>query len=135
MYNKKSVFLAALLIFELGSIICAAASTSPIFIWGRATAGAGGAGIMSGALSIGTNLVPHSKKPLYIAIVSSMFGVASGVGPPLGGVFTDTEQLTWRFCFWVNLRKYRLVSLRSKLTVCSIRCYCFYDRSMVLQTT
>ena len=103
--NNKLIFLLALLIFELGSVICAAAPSSPVFICGRVVAGVGAAGMMSGALSIGTKLVPLNRKPLYIAIVSSMFGVASGVGPPLGGIFTDDPRLMWRFCFWINLRK------------------------------
>jgi MFS family permease len=38
---------------------------------------------------------------MYIAAMSSMFGVSSVVGPVLGGTFTD--RLSWRWCFWINL--------------------------------
>jgi hypothetical protein len=34
-----------------------------------------------------------------------MYGAAGLTGPPLGGLFTDNTGLTWRFCFWINLRK------------------------------
>lgn len=51
--RKKYVFLAALTIFEVGSIVCATAPTSVALIIGRAIAGLGGAGITSGALIVG----------------------------------------------------------------------------------
>ena len=76
-----------------------------VFIIGRAISGTGSAGIYSGSLTISANLVPLEKKPLYISIVTSMYGFAAIAGPLLGGVFTDSAKLTWRFCFWVNLRK------------------------------
>ncbi|KAL9626351.1 MAG: hypothetical protein Q9204_007375, partial [Flavoplaca sp. TL-2023a] len=100
LFNIKFIYIGALVIFELGSTICAAAPSSVIFILGRAISGAGSAGIWSGSFTIGTYLVPLRRKPLYISIVTSMYGVAAVAGPLLGGVFTDSEKLTWRFCFW-----------------------------------
>ena len=105
LFNIKFIYIGSLLVFELGSTICAAAPSSTSFILGRAISGAGSAGIWSGAFTIGAYLVPLRRKPLYISIVTSMYGVAAVAGPLLGGVFTDSEKLTWRFCFWVNLRK------------------------------
>ena len=103
-FNVKWTYLTALVVFELGSTICATASRSPIFIAGRAISGVGAAGILSGSLMIGARLVPLSQRPLYMSIIMSMYGVASVAGPTLGGVLTDSERLTWRFCFWLNLR-------------------------------
>jgi MFS family permease len=45
--------------------------------------------------------VPLRKRAIYIAALSSMFGIASVVGPILGGALTD--HASWRWCFWINL--------------------------------
>ncbi|CAK1356086.1 unnamed protein product [Cercospora beticola] len=100
-FNVKWTYLIALLIFELGSILCAAATSSTMLIVGRAVAGAGAAALFSGAMTIIGYSVPLRKRALYIASLSSMFGIASVVGPILGGAFTD--KLSWRWCFWINL--------------------------------
>ena len=109
LYNIKWIYIAALLTFEIGSSICASAPSSMVFIIGRAISGTGSAGIYSGSLTISANMVPLEKKPLYISIVTSMYGFAAIAGPLLGGAFTDSAKLTWRFCFWVNLRKYHRI--------------------------
>ncbi|KAK6357680.1 hypothetical protein TWF718_001988 [Orbilia javanica] len=102
-YSVKWVYLIALLIFEVGSVICAAAPTSEALIIGRAIAGVGSAGIFAGALLIVAQTVPLEKRPSYTGLIGSMYGLASVAGPLLGGVFTDSEKLTWRWCFWINL--------------------------------
>lgn len=100
-FDVKYTYLCALIIFEVGSVICAAATSSPMFIIGRAIAGAGAAALYSGGMTIIGFSVPLRKRAIYIAALSSMFGVASVVGPILGGAFTD--KLSWRWCFWINL--------------------------------
>ena len=98
-FNVKWTYLSALLIFELGSILCAAARNSTMLIVGRAVAGAGAAALFSGGMTIVGYSVALRKRSMYIALLSSMFGISSVVGPILGGALTD--KATWRWCFWM----------------------------------
>ncbi|KAF9894165.1 hypothetical protein FE257_009138 [Aspergillus nanangensis] len=102
-FNQKWVYLGAGVLFEVGSVICAAAPNSTAFIVGRAVAGLGAAGIFAGGMIILSRIVEMRKRPVLLGIVTSMYGVASVIGPTLGGIFTHSARLTWRFCFWINL--------------------------------
>ena len=93
-FDVKYTYLFALVLFEVGSIICAAATSSPMFIIGRAVAGAGAAALFSGGMTIIGFSVALRKRAIYIALLSSMFGIASIVGPILGGALTD--RASWR---------------------------------------
>lgn len=98
-FNVKWTYLSALFIFELGSIICAAAKNSVMLIVGRAVAGAGAAALFSGGMTIVAYSVPLRKRAIYIALLSSMFGIASVIGPLLGGVLTDRASWRWSVDF------------------------------------
>lgn len=100
-FPLKISYLVSIFIFEVGSLICAVANNSTTLIVGRAIAGAGGAGIASGAYTIIAFSVTPNKRPAFTGIMGSVFAVASIVGPLLGGVFTDN--LSWRWCFYINL--------------------------------
>lgn len=72
MLNIKWTFLSGVFVFELGSLICGVAPSSKVLIVGRAIAGTGGAGIVTGAYVIVARSVPLQKRPLYAGIAASM---------------------------------------------------------------
>lgn len=97
MFNIKWSFLLALAMFELGSLICGVAPNSTALIIGRAIAGWGSAGILTGSFVVVSHAVPLVRRPVFTASVGVMFGLGAIVGPLLGGVFT--ELVTWRWWY------------------------------------
>jgi MFS family permease len=91
----KWTFVGAVIIFEIGSAICGASPNSVTLIIGRAVAGIGGAGIFSGALIIIDKSVPLLKRPAFTGIIGAVWGIASVVGPLLGGAFTSEFLFVW----------------------------------------
>ncbi|KAB5580054.1 major facilitator superfamily domain-containing protein [Coniochaeta sp. 2T2.1] len=102
-FSLKWTYTLALFIFEVGSLICAVAPNSVALIVGRAISGIGASGILCGGLVLISHVVEMKRRPVFMGLISSMFGVASVIGPTFGGLFTDSKRLTWRFCFWINL--------------------------------
>ncbi|KAI8632126.1 MFS general substrate transporter [Xylariaceae sp. FL1651] len=100
-YEIKRTFLVTVAVFEIGSVICGAAPNSIVFIVGRALAGLGGAGIFSGVTIIMITLVPLRKRPMFQGLFGTIFGLASVLGPLVGGALTDA--VSWRWCFYINL--------------------------------
>ncbi len=119
MYSKKSIELWAVSLFLIGSILCGLSGefgTLPILGDGmtqliifRAIQGLGGAGLFSMAFIVIADLFPPSVRGKYTGLVGATFGIASVIGPWVGGLLTDYGSNIipgiegWRWVFYVNM--------------------------------
>ncbi|KAG8880655.1 hypothetical protein FRB97_000609 [Tulasnella sp. 331] len=99
--NTKWIYLIAVSIFEIGSIICGAAPGMNVLIFGRALAGVGAAGIFVTTLCILARITRIQQRALLFGLFGAVFALSSVIGPLLGGVFTD--HVSWRWCFFINI--------------------------------
>lgn len=79
-YDLKTTYIAAIAIFEVGSLLCAVAPTSAAFIVGRAFAGVGAGGVFTGSFVTIAFSVPLVKRPMYASYLGAVYGIASVLG-------------------------------------------------------
>ncbi|CAI7623242.1 unnamed protein product [Penicillium glandicola] len=101
LFSVRAVFLASIFVFEVASAISGAAPSSVAFIIGRAICGVGAAGILAGTIMCIVHSVPLQKRPQIQGLFGALFGIASIIGPLIGGAFASN--VTWRWCFYINL--------------------------------
>jgi EmrB/QacA subfamily drug resistance transporter len=101
MYGRKPIFLAAIVIFLVGSMLAGLSQTMTELIGFRFLQGAGAGGLMVTAQAIIADIVPPRQRGRYMGLIGAVFAVASVAGPLLGGFFVD--QISWRWVFYVNM--------------------------------
>jgi EmrB/QacA subfamily drug resistance transporter len=102
LYGRKPFLLAAIAIFVASSAACGAASTMMFLILARGVQGIGAGMLQATAFtSVGDMFPQPERRARWQGIITSTFGLASVVGPSLGGIMTDS--LGWRSVFYVNL--------------------------------
>ena len=101
LYGRKSLFLGGVLLFLVASLLCGVAQDMPQLIGFRGLQGLGAGIISVMAFAVVGDLFPPARRGRVQGLFGAIFGLASVVGPLLGGYLTD--QLSWRWVFLVNL--------------------------------
>src|SRR5580693_6377717 len=101
LYGRKRVFQLAIVIFLVGSALCGASQNMYQLIAFRGLQGIGGGGLISLVFAIVGDVIPPRQRGRYQGYFGGVFGVASVVGPLLGGFAVDS--LSWRYIFYINL--------------------------------
>ena len=120
-FGRKPILIVGISIFLLGSMLCGLAGefeTLPLLGNGmvqliifRALQGLGGAALFSSAFAIIADMIPPAERGKYQGLFGGVFGLASVLGPIIGGFFTDHGTVTlvghviegWRWVFYVNV--------------------------------
>ncbi|MFZ4894144.1 MDR family MFS transporter [Plantibacter sp. Mn2098] len=99
--GRKGLFIGAISLFIVGSIVGGMAQDMTWLIIGRAIQGLGGGGLMILSQAIIADVVPARERGRYMGIMGGVFALSSVAGPLLGGWFT--EGIGWRWAFWMNI--------------------------------
>ncbi|WP_458690686.1 MFS transporter [Nocardia tengchongensis] len=106
-YGRKPCYLIAIGVFVLGSVACTFATSMYQLAGFRALQGVGAGGLMSLAFTIIGDIVPPRERVRYQGYFMMVFGIATVLGPVLGGFFSNADHILglsgWRWVFLVNV--------------------------------
>jgi EmrB/QacA subfamily drug resistance transporter len=111
LHDRKTILLASIAIFLAGSWLSGLSTGMPELITFRAIQGIGGGGLFTTAFTIIADLYDPRERSKFGGMFGSIFGLASIVGPVVGGFFTDHGTVHvlgrviqgWRWIFYLNL--------------------------------
>ncbi|MCC2595806.1 MFS transporter [Pusillimonas sp. MFBS29] len=97
----RHAFLSAIVVFILGTSVCAMSPSMLALLLGRTVQGLGGGLLLSMSYSAVRMVFDERLWSRAMVLVSSMWGVATLMGPAIGGIFAQTGH--WRLAFWAIL--------------------------------
>lgn len=101
LYGRRRVFLSAIALFVVASLLAAQSRSMTWLIVCRALQGLGGGALLTMPYGILADVVPARDRPAYVALVTAVWTVAGVVGPPLGGFIVEGPG--WRWMFYLNV--------------------------------
>jgi len=101
LFGRRIVLQVGLVIFLVGSALCGLSQSFPELIAFRALQGLGGGGLMVSAQAAIGDVVAPRDRGRYQGLFGAVFGLATVIGPLIGGALTTG--LSWRWIFYVNL--------------------------------
>jgi len=101
LFGRKWFFFSGIVIFLIGSILCGLSQNMVMLVAFRALQGIGGGAIMGNAFAIIGDLFSPAERARWQGVLGGIFGLASVIGPALGGWLTD--HASWRWVFYINL--------------------------------
>ncbi|WP_107438457.1 MULTISPECIES: MDR family MFS transporter [Streptomyces] len=119
LFGRKAVFQVSAVVFITGSFLCGLAGNMSLLILWRGVQGIGAGGLMVTSMALIADVVPLRERGTYQGAIGAVFGVATVIGPLLGGLFTD--HLSWRWAFYVNVPIAVLVVAAAARTIPSVR--------------
>ncbi|MBJ7281453.1 MAG: MFS transporter [Rhodoluna sp.] len=106
-FGRRYLFITAISIFVVGSVISGFASSMYELAAFRAIQGIGAGGLFALALTILADIVPPRERAKYQGLFLAVFGTSSVLGPLIGGMFAGIDSLFgitgWRWIFLMNL--------------------------------
>jgi EmrB/QacA subfamily drug resistance transporter len=108
LWGRRKLFLAGMVLFTVGSLACGLAPSIYLLIFFRVLQGIGGAAMMPSTLSIITSVFAPEKRGAAMGVWGGVSGLASGLGPVLGGIIIQYVTWpavadSWRWIFLVNI--------------------------------
>ncbi len=100
-YGRRIFYLLAIVIFLIGSIFSGVSQNMIELILARAVQGIGAGSIMANSFAIIGDLFVPAERSRWQGLFAGAWGLASVVGPTLGGYFTD--HISWRWNFFINI--------------------------------
>ncbi len=99
--GRKPIMLIGIGLFLLGSILCGFAWSMPSLIAFRVVQGLGAGAVAPMSITIAGDIYTVQERAKAQGYIASVWGIASVVGPTLGGVFS--QYVSWRWIFFVNV--------------------------------